>query len=458
MIKKTLMAAAVASAMVSANTYADLTLQPTTQIAFATELFGTSNVILGGGGVALVYQTDAAIADDASATFTFTLDNGTFGANPALTANGGTMIPTLTAGGQGSSTATFTVANSGAFSAGAGNNITLTVPSIAGPDLSGNQSAASVSLVVSNTNVVADAYTTVVTQTAANKKIAIGSPAISSTVSSTTLSGIEVSDQVYFSTASGSSTSAVKIAGGFDIDTSYSGTSGSTDAKDSGGSTDFALDSDDTITFSLSGALAENAEICIVPATEKNCDNEIGTSTVTTSGASIVLSEDDVNSTISSNDIIYVVDGESNIPLTDFSYALTAQFDSALLGSLNASLNSGSLDSMGLYGLTNSDNVNIITRPGAADVTYVRVTNPGSEEATVYVQLTAQDGSDLGFAAMPSIAAGATTVYTSDDFAAASGSETWSGRARATLSSDQSLITVPLIRTNDVLTNQSHSD
>jgi hypothetical protein len=385
------------------------------------------------------------------------LDNGTFGANPTLVAAGGAAAATitLTAGGQGSSTATFTVANSGAFIAG--NTLTLTVTSLAGPDLSGNGSAAKVSLAVNPTSVVINPYTTEVDQTDGNT-IATGSPAISTTSSSATLNGIEVSSQVYFSTSSGSSTSAVKIAGGFDIDTSYSGTSSTTNAKDSGGSTDFALDSDDTITFSLSGALAENAEICIVPATEKNCDNEIGTSTVTTSGASIVLSEDDVNSTISSNDIIYVVDGESNIPLTDFSYALTAQFDSALLGSLNASLNSGSLDSMGLYGLTNSDNVNIITRPGAADVTYVRVTNPGSEEATVYVQLTAQDGSDLGFGAMPSIAAGATTVFTSDDFAAASGSETWSGRARATLSSDQSLTTVPLIRTNDVLTNQSGSN
>jgi hypothetical protein len=451
MIKKTLMAAAVASAMVSANTYADLTLNAPTAISFASELFGTSNVVLD-SGVQLEYEADGPIAADANAIFTFTLDNGTFGANPTLVAAGGAAAATitLTAGGQGSSTATFTVANSGAFIAG--NTLTLTVTSLAGPDLSGNGSAAKVSLAVNPTSVVINPYTTEVDQTDGNT-IATGSPAISTTSSSATLNGIEVSSQVYFSTSSGSSTSATVLDDDFSVDVATSA-----EQDDTGGS-DFVLDSDDTITYTLSGDLAETAEICIVPDGDTDCDEEVGTSTVTTSGASIVLSKADVVAIDgATHNVIYVVDGESNIPLTDFSYAVTAQFDSSVQGSLNASSNSGSLNSLGLFGLTNSRNVNIITRPGAADVTYVRVTNPGSEEATVYVQLTAQDGSDLGFAAMPSIAAGATTVYTSDDFAAASGSETWSGRARATLSSDQSLTTVPLIRTNDVLTNQSGSN
>jgi hypothetical protein len=453
MIKKTLMAAAVASAMVSASANAALTLQSTSEVTFANDLFSSSDLILGASGVNLVYQTDAAIAADADATFTFTLDNGTFGANPALTATGGTATITLTAGGQGSSTATFTVANSGAFSAGAGNNITLTVPSIAGADLSADESTANVTLAISGVNVVTNAYPVTATQAAADKAIAKGSPAITTSSTAETLKGVEVSGKTTFSITTSSTTEYAVLDNGFDVVVA----TGATAPKKADGVNAFELVAADTITYTLSGALAENAEICIVPNGETDCENEKGVSTVTTSGASIVLTSTEALALAGTEDIIYVVDGESNIPLTDFSYAVTAQFDSATLGAVDVDSNSGDLNSLGLYGLIKSATINIITNVSNPDAVYVRATNDTSSEATVYVQLTGQDGSDLGYGALPSIAAGATVVYTSDDFATASGSETWAGRARATINSDTELTLVPLIRTNDVLTNQSGS-
>jgi hypothetical protein len=448
MIKKTLMAAAVASAMVSVGANAAITLSDPSEVNFASELFGTSDILLGASGVNLVYVTDDDIANNASATFTFTLDNGTFGADPALTATGGTATITLTAGGQGSSTATFTVANTGAFAAA--NSLTLNVPSISGADLSGNGSKANVTLAISGANIVTDAYPTTLTQ--ADTVVATGAPAISVSSGSVAINGIEVTEQVSFVTSTTSSTTDTVIV----LDSAVQ-ISSDASALGNDGVTAFALVSDDVVTYSLNGALAENAEICIVPTGETDCDNAIGDATVTTSGASIELTSTEALGLGGTEDLLYIVDGESSIPLTDLSVSVSVAFDSATLGSVNATSNSVTLNSIGLYGLDETGKVNTITNPSSGDATYVRATNSTSSEATVYVQLTAQDGSDLGFGALTSVGAGETVVYTSDDFATASGSETWSGRARATISSDQDLTLVPLIRTNDVLTNQSGS-
>lgn len=101
----------------------------------------------------------------------------------------------------------------------------------------------------------------------------------------------------------------------------------------------------------------------------------------------------------------------------------------------------------------------VITRPDAVDLTFLRVTNKTSQAGAVFVTLYAQDGSILGTGGstlIDPIGGNETVVLSSADIAAAVGVDTWPGRARAVIEAEVPDIAVMnLVRTNDVLTNQS---
>jgi len=100
----------------------------------------------------------------------------------------------------------------------------------------------------------------------------------------------------------------------------------------------------------------------------------------------------------------------------------------------------------------------LITKPGAVDVTYLRITNNSSLSGTVRITLYGEDGSTLGTtgASLGTWNANETKVISSQDIADAVGVTTWTGRARAVIDAELSdIVVVNLVRTNDVLTNQS---
>jgi len=100
--------------------------------------------------------------------------------------------------------------------------------------------------------------------------------------------------------------------------------------------------------------------------------------------------------------------------------------------------------------------INSITNSLNPDLTYVRVTNNSASVALVNIDVTDSDGTDIGTGALAPIQPNATVVYKSKDIETAIGTS-WDGRANAAISATENITVVPLIRTNNVLTNQAGS-
>jgi hypothetical protein len=450
MFKKSLLALGVLAA--SANVMATTTVSQSGDVDYATEMFGTTGVL----NTAVVTLTvGAAVEAGATANFTYTLSDGVFGADPTLAFNdtnaGSSVGIAKASGGVGSDTVNFTVVVNTDLDAG--DNFDLTLVSIQSATTLGTvDNVVTVTPVVDNTNLVANGFVETVTNLdAANTTVATGKTGLE-LVATQAAPQILVADQTSFS---GATADAVDLFSDVDV-------AGIANVKGLDGATDFDVAAGDTVVLTVSGSVAANSSICLAADGATDCDTPVGTFATTTSGSTITLTGAQVAGLAGTEDIVYEVDGETNIPVGDFSLSAEVTFDNA---SYNESVSYTFADesSLSLAGLTQLDEasrINIITKPGAADETFVRVTNNANTETQVYITLRTQGGEEA-FGALGAIAAGETVVYSSDDISTAVGVETWTGRGNAILSAStgtqDDLVIVPLIRTNGVLTNQSGS-
>jgi len=108
------------------------------------------------------------------------------------------------------------------------------------------------------------------------------------------------------------------------------------------------------------------------------------------------------------------------------------------------------------FGLENNYNVNVITVPGSSDETYVRFTNRSPSPATVYIDLTGQDGESLGKGYYgDNVEPGATIVLNSNDFLTIAGGTAWDGRANAVISTNVDADVTALLKSGGTLSNMS---
>jgi len=98
--------------------------------------------------------------------------------------------------------------------------------------------------------------------------------------------------------------------------------------------------------------------------------------------------------------------------------------------------------------------INSIPNSKNSDQTYIRVTNNSEDVALVSIDVTGIDGTNLGTGDLAAIGPRATVVYKAKDIETAIGTS-WNKRANGVISATENITVVPLIRTSDVLTNQS---
>lgn len=456
MFKKSLLALAVLG---SSSAFAATEVQNAAELTFATELFGTSDVVLSGAGVDVVTNVTDAVSSGAVAEFTYTLTDGTFGANPTLTftngAGTGAAGISLASGGQGESTVTFTVVVTEVFD---GDEVfTLNVPSLAEPTALGTTGGTVAAVLsVENSNIVATGFEETITAAGApantvatNSVIATSTAGVSFTATGIDpMTGVDVDDQTQFD---GDVLVQDMFSNVIVADTLALGTDGATD---------LALGANDEVTITITGNFATDSQVCLVADAAVDCTAEIGESTVTANSATITIAGDAAVAAADDADIIYLVDGEATVPTADFGISASVTFNASSYES-PVTYSSDAASTLSLAGLNaQAERINIITKPGAVDETFIRVTNTTDTESVVYITLTTQDGATTVTGQLDSIAANATAVYTSADIATAVGVETWSGRGNAVLLTSApaaDIVVVPLVRTSGVLTNQASS-
>lgn len=447
MFKRSLLALAVLS---SSSAFATTEVQTATPITFAEELFGTSNAVLSGTGVDQIVDINNAVSSGATATFTYTLNNGTYGANPTLsfTNGGGTGNAgvSLTSGGAGSDTVVFTVVTTDVFDGD--ETFTLNVASLAGTDTLGTVgNTVTTTLTVDNTNIVATPFVETVTyQTnkAADTQLAISDEGMELGITGAGATDILVTDQT-------------KFVGGAKNQVLFENLSitNANSAEDQTGAADFALAANDAVVITVTGTIAEGASVCLVANGATDCSTTVGTFTTTTSGSTINLTGAQAAGLGGTEDIIYL-NGTNTIPVADFTISGEITYGNTAYAGAVTYTNTATAD-LGISGLTElTDRINIITKPGGGDETFIRVTNNNTGSAEAYINLKLADGTTK-FGYLGSVAGNNTVSYSSQNIADAVGLSTWAGRANATLSFSQAakMVVVPLLRADGVLTNQS---
>lgn len=446
MFKRSLLALAVLS---SSSAFATTEVQTSSPITFAEELFGTSNAVLG-AGVNQVVDIGNAVSNMATATFTYTLNNGTYGVTPTLTfANGGGTGAagiSLTSGGAGSDTVVFTVVTTDVFDGD--ETFTLNVSTLAGTDTLGTVgNTVTATLTVNNTNIVATPFVQTVTyQTtkADDTQLAVSDEGMVLGVTGGGATDILVTDQT-------------KFVGTVDNQVLFGNLSitNANAAKNEGGVANFALAANDAVVITVSGTIAEGASVCLVDDGDTDCSSPVGTFTTTTSGSTINLTGAQAAGLVGDEDIIYL-NGTNTIPVSDFTISAEITYgNTAYAGAVTYS--STATADLGISGLTEvSERINIITKPGGGEETFIRVTNNNTGAAEAYINLQLADGTTK-FGYLGSIAGNNTVSYSSQNIADAVGLSTWAGRANATLSFSQgaNMVVVPLLRSDGVLTNQT---
>lgn len=456
MLKKSLLAIAILG---STSAFGATTVGDANEQLFATELFGTSSIVLGALGADIVTTVSDNVSVGATAEFTYTLTSGTFGANPTLVFSAGTGTGTSnvvrSSGGVNSSSVTFTVEVTAAFDA-ADQTFTFNTPSIAGADLGTEGNTVAAQLSVTNTNIVATPFdeTVVVgddggTPAINDDVIVVSAAGLDFTVDGSVVTGIDVNDQTQFDGGGLAQNIFEQVV--FTDNAEFNET----------GAANLQLSANDTVTITVtaSGGFATNSEVCLVADATANCDPLGTTYSATISGntATIELPGNTAVANADTDDILYEVDGNETIPTTDFTISSSVTFNSGSYAS-PTTLTDDSEVSLTLAGLNkHNGRINIITNANAVDETFIRVTNTAGTESLVYITVTPQDGSTPLTGQLDTIAPNATEVYTSEEIETAVGG-TWSGRANAVLLTSQlenAMVVVPLVRTSDVLTNQA---
>lgn len=453
MFKKSLIAASLMAIAASANAATSVS---STSVEYATEIFGTTSVINNG---TITLELDAPVEAGATADITFTLSEGTFAADPALAVGGGATGDagiSLKSGGNGSNEVVFSVAVTTGFVAN--DELVLTLTSLGGiSSLSSDEASVTVTPAIDNTNLVPNGFDETIeplapaTTIAAATTVATSSPGVTLTATSTTLDGVDVSDQTVFGTGEADALTADTV---ILFDELSVGTTGV--VTELGFGNGFGLDADDTVSISVSGNFAADAVLCIVPTGDTDCANQVAAATVAGGVATFEVAG---NISITDTDLLYIVDGVATIPTGDFNIEAAVDFNTATYVDTTYQEAPSATTTLGFDGLEPQENrINIITKPGAEDQTFIRVTNTNAEQTSVYITLTTQDGLTTLTGELDSIAGNATAVYTSEDIANAVGAPTWTGRGNATIQTSaprENIVVVPLVRTNGVLVNQS---
>jgi len=452
MLKKTLLAVAVFAA--SSNVFAAVPatdMTAITSVVYANELFGTTGVVYGNDVVLTIKSTDADTIDSgATATLTYTLSSGVFGADPSLALVATEFVAgssTIADGGQDENFVTFNLQTAKEFVNATTNTLTLTIPSLE-KVVSG--AVITITPKLEKTNTVSNPFDETITVggaalTSSNTIIASASPGIALSATSETLSAINVEKQTEFANdlLSQPLFTSVTLANPGTV-------------KGQNGSTNFSLTADDEVVYTLTGDFADNTVVSLCATGDTPCA-PIGKVAAASNGYTITLDGDEVTA----SSIVYTVDGKSTIPVSVFTLSSNVTYDeSDYVASASYNTTTVASNTLGLDGLSKTVSVPSITSPSdntEADNTFVRITNNGSESAITYIQLFDQDGAELGFAPLDGIPAGGTTPFSSAKIAAALDIAGWEGRARAVISSSQTITVVTLMRSAGVLTNQSSS-
>ena len=459
MFKKSLIAASLLAITAGANAATEVT---STSVEYATELFGTTSVLNNG---TIVLTLDADVQASATADVTFTLSEGTFAANPTLAVDGsqgldntGAAGVSLKSVGNGSNSVTYTVAVTDALDAD--DTITLSLVSIADiSSLSSDSAVVTVTPAIENTNLVPDGFDESIVSNgetsilAADITVATSTAAIEFAATGVTLDGVDVSDQTQFGGgADAVSATTVRLFNGVELSET-----GANDEDGAGNA--LALGANDAVTYTVSGNFAEDAVVCLNE--EDDCTTTVIETATIADGVATFELDGVAAVTAATAKVIYIVDGDATIPTGDFEIAAAVDYNASSYVDAAYQEDPAVTTTLGFDGLNPQTNrINIITKPGAADETFIRVTNTTASESAVYITLTTQDGATTVTGELASIGANATAVYTSQDIADAVGVETWSGRGNATILTEAAaadVVVVPLVRTNGVLTNQSGS-
>ncbi len=448
MFKKNLLASAVAvAAFASFGANAALT-QTATKVKYATELFGSGSSAVELKGTSTAIVTTNADVDASVGEFTFTLTNGTFGDTVILGdlvfadngAGAGTATTKLLSGGAiGDSAVTFEV------TAGAGGGkwtstdaLTLTVNNIKGANsLSDDTKKVEI---VTTIKVTASGTTTFPgTITVTSKDLA---------ESGAGLTTFKVDDGAV--TGSNNEIDIDKretLKNGYAVLADAGVVLAGAGVNDNEGNT-FAFNAKDKLNFKVVGAYNAGDKVCLAADATKLCA-AAGDTAFAIAGGTASLTEAADPATSNGKSVVYVPAGTLALAPATFNTTLDVTWNTAT----NVAKSDTATLATTFSGINTGAKAMVVTPKGSADETYIRVTNESGAETTVFAQMYAQDGTDLGFKELAKIAAKATTVYSSADLEAVFGA--WTGRSNLTFSTSAATANVKvvsLIRASNVLT------
>lgn len=149
----------------------------------------------------------------------------------------------------------------------------------------------------------------------------------------------------------------------------------------------------------------------------------------------------------------YIPGGDSDLTPTDFLLTGNVNFDEDTYVVLYGAQYAAS--SIGYAGI-DSDGWSLgIPSSKSADMTFIRVTNETDSDVLIFGQGYGQDGADLGFVELVTLAGRETGILTSADLETAFG--TWEGRARIDFQSTGNISVQTMIRSGGILNNMTGS-
>jgi hypothetical protein len=445
MLKKTLLAAAVASTIAAAPAYAALTQTVSGEITYAAEIFGTgSDATTLVNGATVVLTTGADIATGEKAQVTYTLTGGTFGSavdvsdfSSVFSASGAYTASVLSGGAIGDSAVTIEVTVTSDLAAT--DTFVLAVDNLqdaSGLATAGEEVTVATTIALITTGGVNQFPSTVATVT--DEAIADSATNLGWTVTDGTNASIDINARATFAanqvvlTEGTDTVDSVEVA---DVTFDDSGTAVIAD-----GTTAIAWGADDEITLSLSGKFNSGDRVILS-----------GDTTID-SGEEFTIAGDTATKTIDAADltnveVYYIPNGTDTLSPATFTLTATSAFDDATYVVQTSS--AGATTSYS--GLTENGYALAVPPSSSSDIANIRVLNETAADNIVFAQAYAADGTDLGFEELGTISANATQRWTATDLEGVFG--TWTGRARFEFSTSGDASVQTLIRSGGILNN-----
>ena len=209
------------------------------------------------------------------------------------------------------------------------------------------------------------------------------------------------------------------------------------------GAAAFAYDAKDVLNVSVNGTFNTGDKVCLATDPAKLCADSTDTALTVTGGAASVALTGPAAIAVDKS-LTYVPNGTDTLAPATFTSAASVAWNTAT----NVASTDTGTQSTNFSGLSVGKRVLAIGNKDNAETNYIRVTNDTNTDGSVFAQMFAQDGTDMGFKELGTVKAQATVVYTAATLETLFGA--WTGKARITLSTSKNVLVQPTVRSNGV--------